>query len=567
MSRRTRVRIDDNVQHIFASKIDAMVDLIQPKDLYLVAGRGTAKTSSIMAKRSMRIIEDMPHSYQVFLSTTYVDALTNVMPALVEGWLRNGWREGIDYVVDKRPDASHFKKPYKPPMKYKHTISTRHGVFFNIGSLDQPSGLAGNSYQHLYGDEARLLKKGKLDKISPALRGQDARFMHSTFYMGRTFTTDMPNLMLNDDDWILALEKEMDQEQIEAALQAGLILNEIKREMIANEQMANISERARLEKSYKQWMQYWTRIRQDSILFYQASSFHNLDILTNKFFSNTLTALGPEEFKSAILSFKVSINKGERFYYNLTENHFYENGTFNEFYEKYSIKDTITPSSEALRFCKTDLPIEAGMDFGKMMSLVTGQQLGDTLFCLKEFHTLAPENEEQLAEQFRIFYRNHRYKYLVLYYDRSGNQNAAIKKDYASSFKEAIEYKNGVATGWTVQLMSIGQNTIFQAEEHRLANLMFGGKDSNLPKIQIDNYNCPNLKSSLELAKTEVKIDRTGSRMLQKDKSSEKKLSLAALPKYSTNFSDAFKYFICRSQWLEFASSKSTFQGFSPGVY
>jgi hypothetical protein len=115
--------------------------------------------------------------------------------------------------------------------------------------------------------------------------------------------------------------------------------------------------------------------------------------------------------------------------------------------------------------------------------------------------------------------------------------------------------------------MSLGQSTIFQAEEHRLANLMFGGKDSNLPKIQIDAYNCPNLKSSLELAKTEVKIDRTGSRMLQKDKKNEKTLSLAALPKYSTNYSDAFKYFICRDQWLEVASAKSSYQGFAPGVY
>jgi hypothetical protein len=555
------------VQHVFASKVDAMVDLIQPKDLYLIAGRGTAKTSSIMAKRSMRIIEDMPHSYQVFLSTTYVDALTNVMPALIEGWLRNGWREGIDYVVDKRPDASHFLKPYKPPMKYKHTISTRHGVFFNIGSLDQPSGLAGNSYQHLYGDEARLLKKGKLDKISPALRGQDARFMHSTFYMGRTFTTDMPNLMLNDDDWILELEKEMDQEQIEAALQAGLILNEIKREMIANEQMANISERARLEKSYKQWLQYWTRIRQDSILFYQASSFHNLDILTNKFFSNTLTALGPEEFKSAILSFKVSINKGERFYYNLSENHFYENGTMTEYYDKYSIKDTITASSEALRFCKTDMPLEAGMDFGNMMSLVICQELGDTFFFLKELHTLAPDNEEHLAEQFRIFFRNHKCKYLIYYYDRSGNNNQQIKKDFASSFKKNVEFKNGVATGWTVQLMSEGQNTIFHNEEQRLSNLMFGGKDSNLPKIQIDAYNCPNLKSSLQLAKTTIKIDSTGSRLIVKDKSSEKKLPLHSLPRFSTNYSDAFKYIICRPKWLEVASAKSSYQGFAPGVY
>jgi len=215
MTKRIRVKIDDsNVDGRLANKAQMLVDLISPKDLYFIGGRALAKTSGIVAQRSQKIIHDMPGSYQMFVSDTYMNALTNVLPALIEGWQRMGWREGIHFVTDKRP-PSHFKLPYKPPLHYKHTISIFNGTFFNLGSLDQPSGLAGSSYQHRFGDEARLLKKKKLDRSTPALRGEFVRYGHSVYYMGNTFTTDMPNILTSDDDWILNMEKEMDAEQIE----------------------------------------------------------------------------------------------------------------------------------------------------------------------------------------------------------------------------------------------------------------------------------------------------------------------------------------------------------------
>ena len=118
MSRRTRVRFDDdNVEARFASKAKMLVDLIAPQDLDMVAGRATAKTSDIIAERSMHIIHDMPRSYQMFVSDTYMNAMTNVVPSLIEGWQRKGWKEGIHFVTDKRPNyGKHFQMPYKPPI-------------------------------------------------------------------------------------------------------------------------------------------------------------------------------------------------------------------------------------------------------------------------------------------------------------------------------------------------------------------------------------------------------------------------------------------------------------------
>jgi len=567
MSKRTRVNLDDkDVDLRFATKAKVLIDLIAPQNLFFIGGRATAKTSDIIAERSKAIIYDMPRSYQLFVSDTYQNALTNVLPALIEGWERKGWREGIHFVTDKRPNyGKNFIMPYKPAISFKHTISVFNGTFFNLGSLDQPSGLAGSSYQHRYGDEARLLKKKKLDRSSPALRGEFASFGHSVYYMGNTFTTDMPNLMLGDDDWILNMEKEMDLEQIELALQAALVLNDIKREMIANEQAGIISERARLEKAYRSWNEIWIRARKDSTFFYAVSSLVNLDILTDGYFKSVLKALGPEEFKTAILSFKIQISKGEKFYYNLSDHHYFEDGVDNSYFDRFSLRDDIVPSSLSLRYIDHNAKLECGVDFGDMCSMVVGQQRGVNLYALKEFFTLAPENQIHLGLYFREFFKDHKHKVLDMYYDRSGNQNSKTKRDWASAIKEAIEFHHGKSTGWVVNLMSQNQATILQEEEYNFAGKLMSGNVPGLPHLKIDRFRCKHLKSSLELTKTLVKTNRLGSRTIHKDKSSEK-LPLESRPLYSTNFSDAFKYWIYRASFVDKANPYSAYQGYDPGV-
>lgn len=566
MSRRTHVNLDDDrVTGQYASWIKMTIDLISPKNLYLIAGRATAKTSDIIAERSMAICQDMKHSKQVFVSDTYVNALKNIRPTLIEGWNRKGWVEGIHYVTDAKP-PSHFKKCYKPVDSFKHTIYTYLGNLFTIGSLDQPSGLAGDSFQHRYGDEARLLKKSKLDKLTPALRGEYAQFGNSVFYRGNTFTTDMPNILLGDDDWIMAQEKNMDLDQVKNALQVGLVLNEIKREIVAAIQDKDAIKVENLKKQLVKWTMNWVKVRKDLTFFYVVSSFVNVDILTDGFFADSLKALGIEEFKSAILSLKINLKKGEKFYGNLGEHHFYDDGVLTDYYKKFSLTEEIEECSLALRYVDHNAKLEAGVDFGDMCSIVTAQPRGNYLYCLKEFYTLAPENEIQLAKKFTDFYKHHKVKVLDMYYDRSGNQNAKTKRDWANALKNAIEFEGGVSTGWTVNLMSLNQSTIFQDEEYAFAKALMGETTVGLIKLKIDKFQCKCLKSSLELTKIKLKsFTTTGSRTLHKDKSSES-LPIALRPMYSTNFSDAFKYLIYRRSFVNLVNRKTTFSGMAPIV-
>lgn len=559
MSRKTSVKKDDNrIEKRFATWLKIAIDLISPKFLWLISGRGTSKTSDIIAERFIDVCYDMPGAYLAFVSDTYVNALKNIVPALIEGLNRKGWIEGIHYVVDKAPPP-HFSKPYKAPQSYKHTISVFNGCFCNLISMDQPSGGAGNSYQHLFGDETKYLDFDKVKKLTPALRGYK-KFAKSVFYRGMTFTTDMPNVADGEYDWILEREKDMDIEQIRLCLRTGFVLNDLKIERHNEQRTGDVKKLRNLDKQIARWEKRWDKVRKNSTLFKVASSYVNVDFLSPEFFVDSLIALGPEEYKTAIGSFAPTLKKGEKFYINLAEHHFYTDGINTDYYKKYAIGDKIVESCLAQRYLDPNKPIDGGTDFGNMCSLVTGQEIGRYVYLFKEFYTLPPESLKELAKAFRDFYEYHKCKTFNFYYDRSGNAYAEVRRDWATQLADYIEKENGVSTGWKVNFMNKGQETIYQEEEYTLMKNIMAGDNPDLPILRICAFGCPNLKSSISLAKTIVKVDRNGNKSIHKDKSSEK-LKPNKLPMFSTNFSDALKYFFFRPDWAKASSKKKVSSG------
>lgn len=559
MSTKTLERLKGNNTELrYATYVKQMVDLIGPKHLRLVAGRGMTKTTDVIADRSQEVIYDMPRSLQAFVSDTFVNARTNIVPTLLEGWREyKGWIEGTHFVVDERPPST-FDIPYKPITSFKNTISLFNGCAILLGSLDQPSGLAGNSFQHIYGDEAKYLNKDKLNVLMPALRGYN-KFMHSPFYRGTTFTTDLPNISKNDFDWILDSEKEMDVERVKAALYAGLVLNEINIKLKRAIDLRNKAEIAKQMRLRKKWYVKWYRARYDTTFFYIVSSLANVDILTAGYIYDNLENLGWEEFKQSILSFKSVLEEGERFYVGLGEHHFYDDGILNDYVMKYGIKDDFVESSLMLKYVDPKQPLDCGIDFGKMISMVVAQEKGNYLYCLKNFFTLVPESSKELGAAFVKFFEPHDCKVLNMYYDRSGNQYESSGRDWASEIKKHIEYDDlGRSTDWKVNLMSREQATIYQSEEYMFMKQVLQQTNTGVPGVRIDRYQCKQLKSSLELAKVTIRKDSKTAKTgiykngpnIHKNKKSES-LPLFKLPMQSTNFSDAFKYLLYRRHWAK----------------
>ena len=250
------------------------------------------------------------------------------------------------------------------------------------------------------------------------------------------------------------------------------------------------------------------------------------------------------------------------FYANLSDRHFYQDGYNYNYYDKFGLKENINQTSAGLKYIVQDNFLEAGFDAGNMMSLVIGQEQGLIFRVVKDLFVVSPDWIRELADKFIQFFVSHKYKFLHLYYDRSANQYRKAGKDFATQLKNCIESnQNGTPTGWRVKLMSIGQGTIFHSEEYDLMNVLMGEKNSKLPKLQIDQYECKELKCSLELAP----LDKGTKGQLIKVKKSEK-LPLARLPMESTNMSDAFKYLMCRPRYINIVKSHRAGFHFSSGI-
>ncbi|AQX08043.1 hypothetical protein [Elizabethkingia ursingii] len=555
MKQKIHVKTDfDDVELRYTTWLKMVLDLMGPKNAFLVLGRATTKTTDFQAERSMDVCYDMPTSYLGFVADTYTNLLKNVVPAFIEGWNRKGWREGTHYVIDE-PPPSHFKLPYKAPTTYKHTISTHLGNLFNYISMDTPSSGAGNSYQHLFGDEAKYLEKKRIDKLFPALRGDATLFGHSPFYMGVTFTTDHPNLLMpGEHEWIMDREKDMNKEQMMYLLQISLELNEKRADLINTSRKRNNPLIKKLEKEIQKLAILHTRLRFNSTFFYVASSFVNMDLLTLDFFKTALASLGEEDFNTSVLSFKPTVESGQKFYVALDpEKHIYDDGIVKDWHYKFSLGDAAEVDSSALKYCDPNKPLEIGIDFGDMISFVIGQSKGRLDYYLLKniFITADKGGSREICDDFIEFFKPHKKKVLEMYYDRSGNQYQKVKRDWANEIKTFIERdSNNIPTGWKVELKSRGQGNIEQQTEFQLVNAMLQQTYFGLPRLHIDKYQCKQLISSMGVAKQIIKSNAKGVRQIFKDKSSEK-LPLAKRPMFSTNMSDGAKYLLCRKEWLE----------------
>ncbi len=537
----------------FSNWISTLIDLIKPKNLYLFGGRGTSKSTDILAKRTIDVIYDMPRACFAFVADTYVNLLTNIIPSIMLGWeSRLKFYEGYHYAVDE-PPPDHWPKPYIKTFNYKHTISTFNGCKFFLTSLDRPSANAGISVVHHFGDEAKYLREDKLRKLFPTLRGDYMLYGNSHYFMGQTFCSDMADPAVGEDDWMLRMEKEMDKEQIMMILQAAVILNEINLELFTEENEGKDPGKIeRIKRKQLRWEERLKKIRRNSTFFYIVSSFANADILTLEYFTNLLASLTFEEFKTAVLSIRKTLEKGARFYGALSDEHFYSDGYNYDFYDQRGLKSNMSQTSEGLKYIQHDKHLEAGLDCGNMMSLVIGQEQVGAYRLLKNIYTISPEWIRDLADKFILFFAPHKKKILHLYYDRAANAYNKAGKDFASQLKHDLEYdKTGKRTGWIIQLMNVGQANISMSDEFNLMNVIMKKMDKRLPILLIDKFECKELKSQMEI--TPVSQGSKGE--IKKGKKGDK-LSFERLALESTNLTDAMKYLLCRPKWLAIAKHK-----------
>lgn len=527
----------------FASDALVFCDWIDTTNFITIGGRGVAKSTVIIARRSIRCVRLMPGAPIAIVADTYSNLINNIMPAVQNGWKIDGLIEGVHYVKYKRPPLDWQRRCSVIVDDYKHVFSFWNGSVILLGSLDNPSLLAGKSVAHLIFDEAKYASDSKAARVMPILRGDAITYGRCHLYGGVTITTDMPDVTEGEYDWFFRYASEMDPERIIRIIQASGELNRLQLNLARanHENIPDIKKIAKIEKRIAYYTEGLLKLRKGQTFFMNISSFVNIDILTVDYAKRLYAgALELHEFLKSVMGMRPGVSKDARFYVLFGEKHKYIDGT---------TSGVAAFASTELRYLNPSAPIDGGMDFGNMLSLVIGQSDGTRYRVHKNFYEIPPGWFREMADQFLTFFSSHKFKTLNLYYDRSGNNFQKQGEDYAGKIKEAIEKDaSNRRTGWTVILKSRKQSTIKQHAEYDFMHELMRGENDRLPKLLVDALNCPEMISSIEGAKAEVKY-RGQQKIVAKVKKTEK-LGAKKLPRLSTNFSDAFKYLMMRREWL-----------------
>lgn len=559
MARTPKADIPGDIPVKFGSDALVMCDWIDTTNFVMVAGRGMAKSTVIQARRIKRVISDMPGAPTAFVAKTYADLVNNIMPAVENGLKLLGWIEGIHYVRCRKPPVEWSRRCSVIVTDFAHVYTFWNGSVMYLGSLDNPSLMAGKSVVHLFFDEAKYAADVRAARVLPILRGDAITYGRSHYFGGVTITTDMPDVTEGEYDWYFRYANEMDPDRIIKIVQAASIRNKLLIKL-TNENRRPVPDVRKIERLERK-IEYYTdglhKLRKNQTFFISLSSLINIDILTLDYAKRLYNgALEMQEFLKSVLGMKPGLRKSARFYILFGEEHKYSDGTYS---------GVAAFRSAELKYLDPDRELDGGMDFGNMLSLVIAQVDGPLYRVHKNFYEILEGWYRDLADQFLEFFSDHRRKVLNLYYDRAGNNYQQKGEDSAGKIKDAIERDGaGNRTGWTVVLKSRKQATIHQNDEFGFMHELLSATNPKLPRLLVDQLNCSELISSIELARAEVKY-RGSKKIVAKVKKTEK-LSPTKLPRLSTNFSDAFKYLMMRTVWVAAVKAASGTSGSNAGV-
>ena len=551
-------------QQRYINQYAMVAALTMPQNFIGVLGRASAKTTQFQAMRIEQAVMECPGAPFVWVTDTYSNLHKNVIPSVLEGLRFLGWEEGTHFVIDKQPPIEWQRQMYNIIDKYKQVMTFWNGFTFTFVSLDRPSIGAGRSYVGLFGDEVKYWPEAKFTNIRKAVRGYRARYGNSPWYRSLSLTTDMPNPNHTGEyTWVMKLAKLMDKSQVKLLLQVGQAYNECKREYAKRLEGDDDHATELARRNMERWRERWEELRRGTTLFMVASTLINADVLGNEFFDEELKA-DLEGVDTNLLSIPAKLTADQKFYATMSARDFYYDGTRNDILEQhaYGWEQDCT----VLKYLDPNRPIDGGMDDGNMKSLLIGQRQGKEYRVLKELYTLPPDNERQLADRFLAYFKPHKTKLLRLYYDRGMNAYQKVGNAAMQRIKAAIETDgDGRRTGWRVQLMSLGQGTIYSNTEYRFFSSLFARDLQNkLFILLIDAINCPNLKMEMENTPVrEVEDKRSGRKDIRKDKRGER-LPAHRLPQESTNLTDALKYLILRREWANLWQNKPKNVGIDP---
>lgn len=550
-----------NFEQYYMNKVQLLANLIDPNILIAEVARAGGKTEGITGPRILKIIDAMPGELSFLVHKTYVALMTNVWPNIqayfarpvtVNGIQRPMLEYGTDYVVGESRLPRHFRQPRYPIAYAKHSIVFRNGAHLQLVSSDQPESVAGRNAVHAFIEEMKHNNGEKLkSRLFPSLRGGPAEIRKSHYYQGVTGVSDTARVDLGEDDWFEDYEHKQNRQLIEEIATVAWQFNTaVYKQWTAERELRSaadpvLMERARLDLQkvtafIKRWQPRLADMRRNAILYIRASSFANKDILGPKFFKTQLDTLDIDEFLTAICAVhqKAVTNR----FFDTYDRHRHQ---FSDSYKyniilSFDLRDNFRLTAAYLTHYSPADELHVGYDPGHFSSLIVSQKkmYGKRLDIIKEFFAYYPQEQTDLARQFHDFFGDAAINKTVhLWPDRAGNKRREELQQLLTdsrAMKLALENY-----GFSVILHNEGQATIYHWQQYKLCHILFAERIPGLPRVRIDENECPNLCSAIMISP----IIRKGN-TIELDKSSEKKQPLKRQAGLTTQLPSAMIYLL-----------------------
>ena len=490
---------------LYFNAIQQRVMLIGAKTSVIVAGRRTGKTFGMGAPYVLRNMQRMQGSTGGIVVPTYKHGLTNTLPGLFAGWRAMGFREGVHYVVGRKPPKD-FAEAFVEPREYEHVISFYNGSKAVLLSQDRPGTANSLTLDWVLADEAKFIDYARFkDEVLPANGGTKAHFGTQSIHHSMMIMSDMPQT--SKGSWFLNYREQMDQEVIRCI--EGLVSEQWRLQQAYDP--SDRRQAARLRNLNRDL----ERLRSVATFYTEVSTLENLQVVGVDYIKRMKRDLTPLTFWTSIMCHRIGISR-DGFYNNMKESHKYHADDF-DFLDSLGYGHTEEEyrqmlNSQCDRDVNPDEPLCIGMDYNANINwIVCGQPHDDRLYVVKSFYVKYERKIPALIQDFCHYYRNHRRKSVVFYYDSTalGSNYAVNRQDFKWTIEN--EFRRH---GWRIRSVYLG-NPMKHQEKYLLINEGFAGRNRLTPYINAEQ------NEDLLLALQAAGVSR-GSQGFKKDKAGEK---------------------------------------------
>lgn len=495
--------------------------LIGANEETAIWGRGTGKSTGLIAPRSIQNIFAMPRSRGVFVAETYIQLMERTLPPVIQGWEEMGYVRDEDFVLFKLP-PKHFETPYVGPLKPDHTIFWKNGTVISLISQDRAGTSVGMSVDWIIGDEAKLLNKQRLDEdLLPTNRGNERYFRGIPEHHSILYTTDMPTSP--KAKWLVESAKYGDKKRAELELETIRLILAIRVAMYD-------AMRKGQHKKYRRLLLQWNALRSNAIYHSRASTLDNIEVLGVKFIRRLKRTLPDLLFQTSVLN--QPITQVENGFYALLDEDFH---TYQDIdYNYIDGLNLYVPANGSVVDWRKDAdldrekPLSIALDPNASINpLVVGQRFGQYFRFQKSFYVLHPLRLQDLLSEFNKYYKTFPTKDITFYYDHTMvSTNATSTMSVADIVQDKLE-----GYGWNVDMVNLG-HTPSPYSRYLLWGYAFAGDD---PRFLQPRFNKSN-NEFLLLSMQQAGLKQSGDEF-KKDKGDERKLYLDQ--RVTTHFSDA----------------------------